>query len=179
MIATLEELQEYTGMVAQEDAAMPSIYLAAAQDVVVSYLGYNPEQATYVERLSGSGLRRQRLGSKPIGDIQTVSIDGEEVLLADLYVNEEFLCFIDSSRTFPRGDENVVVEFTAGYVTDELPGIIKLCVLRIAALMATEADGNIGITSKSFGDSGTRTFIQNTKYERYLEPLNRYRISRL
>jgi hypothetical protein len=53
--------------------------------------------------------------------------------------------------------------------------LIKNVVLRIASLMLTETSQNIGITSKSFGDSGTRTFINNTDYSKYLLPIAAYK----
>lgn len=78
-----------------------------------------------------------------------------------------------------------VVEAYLGYLLStkyegsqlpDLPGIIKLTILRIAALMQTECDGNIGITSKSFGDSGNnRTFVRTTDYDPYLQQISNYR----
>jgi hypothetical protein len=54
--------------------------------------------------------------------------------------------------------------------------LIKNVVLRIASLMLTETGQNIGITSKAFGDSGTRTFINNTDYAKYLVPIAQYKL---
>jgi hypothetical protein len=52
--------------------------------------------------------------------------------------------------------------------TSNIPDIIKLTVLRIAALLQSESDSNIGVTSKSFADSGTRTFVNYTNFDKYL-----------
>jgi hypothetical protein len=60
--------------------------------------------------------------------------------------------------------------------SDEPAYLIKNVVLRIASLMLTETGQNIGVTSKSFGDSGTRTFINNTDYARYLLPIAQYKV---
>jgi len=57
--------------------------------------------------------------------------------------------------------------------------IIKLTVMRIAAILQTESDSNIGITSKSFGDSGSRTFINTTNFDKYLIQLSQYRVIRI
>jgi hypothetical protein len=54
--------------------------------------------------------------------------------------------------------------------------LIKNVVLRIASLMLTETGQNIGITSKSFGDSGTRAYLNNTEYAKYLLPIARYKL---
>jgi hypothetical protein len=58
----------------------------------------------------------------------------------------------------------------------DMPAIFKQTALRIAALLLTEADNNIGITSKQFGDSGSRTFINYTNFDKYLSPLSKYKL---
>jgi hypothetical protein len=63
--------------------------------------------------------------------------------------------------------------------TSNIPDIIKLTVLRIAALLQSESDSNIGVTSKSFADSGTRTFVNTVDYSRYLIQLSNYRLLRI
>jgi hypothetical protein len=57
-----------------------------------------------------------------------------------------------------------------------MPKIITMTVLRIAAILVSESSNNIGVTSKFFGDSGTRTFINYTNFDKYLTPLSTYRI---
>jgi len=61
----------------------------------------------------------------------------------------------------------------------KFPEILKLTIMRIAALLQSEADGNIGVTSKSFGDSGTRTFINLVNFDKYLIPISKWRIIRI
>jgi hypothetical protein len=60
--------------------------------------------------------------------------------------------------------------------TMAVPSVFKQTILRIAALLLSEADSNIGVTSKSFGDSGTRTFINFTNFDKYLQVLSKYRL---
>jgi len=61
----------------------------------------------------------------------------------------------------------------------EIPEIIKLTVMRIGAILQTESDSNIGVTSKSFGESGARTFINTTNFDKYLIQISQYRIIRI
>jgi len=68
--------------------------------------------------------------------------------------------------------ENVNIE-------TEIPEIIKLTIMRIGALLLSESDSNIGVTSKSFSDSGTRTFINTVNYDKYLIQISQYRIIRI
>jgi hypothetical protein len=58
----------------------------------------------------------------------------------------------------------------------DMPAIFKQTALRIAALLAMEANENIGVTSKQFGDSGSRTFINYTNFDKYLSPLSKYKL---
>ncbi len=66
--------------------------------------------------------------------------------------------------------ENVVEDYLGKALIDfeVVPGIVKLTILRIASLMESESGGNIGVTSKQFGESGTRTFVKTTDYSPYL-----------
>jgi len=61
----------------------------------------------------------------------------------------------------------------------EMPEVIKMTIMRIAALLQTEADGNIGVTSKSFGDSGTRTFLNTVNFDKYLIQISKYKLIRI
>jgi hypothetical protein len=88
-------------------------------------------------------------------------------------------------RYFHAEKRNIKVKYDAGWGTiindDEknseyLPGIIKMTVLRIASLLQNESDSNIGITSKSFADSGTRTFINYTNFDKYLIQISNYKL---
>jgi len=77
--------------------------------------------------------------------------------------------------------ENYLLNPITGLIEEviEIPEIIKLTIMRIAAILQTEGDSNIGITSKSFGDSGTRTFINTTNFDKYLIQISNYRKIRI
>jgi hypothetical protein len=57
-----------------------------------------------------------------------------------------------------------------------MPKTIYLTIMRIAALLQSESDSNIGVTSKSFADSGTRTFMNFTNFDKYLVQLSAYKL---
>ena len=63
--------------------------------------------------------------------------------------------------------------------TNKTPSEIILTILRIAALLESESNQNIGVTSKSFGDSGSRTFVNYTSFQKYLFPISHYRLKRI
>lgn len=55
--------------------------------------------------------------------------------------------------------------------SDSIPAVVVLSVMRIATLMLSETNGNIGLTGRSFADN-SRTFINYSNYRKYLQPLD-------
>lgn len=53
--------------------------------------------------------------------------------------------------------------------------LIKKVCLEIATLIQMEEKNNIGINSKSFGESGSRSFLNIVDYSKYLIQLNAYK----
>jgi len=68
---------------------------------------------------------------------------------------------------------------TLGKSDAALPVVIKNTILRIAALLHTESQNNIGVTSKSFADSGSRTFVSFTNFKKYLSPISGHKLIRI
>jgi hypothetical protein len=75
-------------------------------------------------------------------------------------------------NTISGGDASSI----GSIIEKPVPAIFKQTALRISSLLLTEADNNIGITSKQFGDSGSRTFINYTNFDKYLLPLSKYKL---
>jgi hypothetical protein len=67
-------------------------------------------------------------------------------------------------------------EAAGALIVPQMPKIITMTVLRIASILESESNSNIGVTSKSFGDSGSRSFINYTNFDKYLLPINGYRL---
>jgi len=172
MICTIEQLQKYSGVYTDEENKTQEMYLGAAENIVENYLGYYPILKSYKKVLSGSGFSDLRIGAKPIISLERVVIDGiEQDLNNYIFDDDSVICKHD---IFPKGRKNICIDFIAGYET--VPELIKLTILRIAALLMCESDSNIGITSKSFGDSGTRVFQNYTNFDKYLLPISCYKL---
>jgi len=62
---------------------------------------------------------------------------------------------------------------------NNIPAEIVLTILRIAALLESESNQNIGITGKTFAESGGRTFTNYTNFNKFLFPISRYRLKRV
>ena len=59
---------------------------------------------------------------------------------------------------------------------EEIPQLVRHTVYRIAALLQKEGGGNLGIGSKSFGESGSTSFLNVVNYEAYLKPLSEIKL---
>lgn len=73
-----------------------------------------------------------------------------------------------------------IIEDYLGYTLDNyttsIPVIIQQTLFRIASLLQQEGAGNIGINNKSFGDSGSRSFLNIVDYSKYLAQLSEYKL---
>lgn len=167
MVITKEELQGYTGVEFETGNNIADLFIGASQNIVENYLGYEVESKEYIKHFELHSSNVIKVGVKNITAVKEITIDG--VLVEDYYIDDEKIILKQ-----PVISDNIIVKFTAGFSTD-LPQIIKLTVLRIAALLQTESNNNIGISGKSFMD-GSRTFISYTNYDKYLIACSKYKL---
>ena len=172
MIATVDELAQYSGVHTDDDGKSATLYLQAASDILSSYLGYNPESAEYTKIFTGTGFQDIRAGVKPITALKSIKIDGAEKNTDDFLLFDDSIYF--KAGVFPAGAK-VLVEFQAGFDAEKIPAIMKMTVLRIAALLQLESDSNIGVSSRSFADS-SRTFLNTVNYDKYLIQCSCYKL---
>jgi len=165
------DLKAYTKVIPgnTDEGNLLDTYCSAACNIVTSYLGYNPVSSDYTKVLDGSGKNYLVVPSLPVTKVNSLMIDGNTANIANISFDGQF---IYRPEIFNKGDRNIIINYTAGY--DIIPGIMSITALRIAALLQTESSGNIGVTSRSFGDDGSRSFYK-TKFDDYLEPLVGYR----
>jgi hypothetical protein len=170
---TVDDFKQYSGVF--DDNAELQVYIDSAEQIVENYLGYSVLEKTYNDVLSGKGTSLLQLKARPITDITSILIDDGPVDLSNiLYDKDEFITY--KNNIFPCGNYNVEAEYTAGYALADIPELIKMTVMRIASLLQTESNQNIGVTSKSFADSGTRTFVNYTNFDKYLIQASKYKL---
>jgi hypothetical protein len=178
---SIVELQKYSNVFSEN--SLQQSYIDSAENIVNNYLGYSPTLHNYTYFCMGNGTHELQLKAKPVATIINIEINGEPIPLSDFYNNtgSEFIYY---NKIFPRNSK-IKAEYDAGWgitVDDDeansayLPEIIKMTVLRIATMLQAESDSNIAVSSKSFGDSGTRTFINYTDYSKYLLPISIYKL---
>ena len=167
MIVTTEELEGFTGVQFESGNNIAELLIGAAQNIVENYLGYEIESKEYTKHFSLHNSNIIKCGVKNISNVAEITVDG--TLVENYYIDDDKIILKQ-----PVISDNIIVKFTAGFATD-LPQIIKLTVLRIAALLQTESNNNIGISGKSFMD-GSRTFISFTNYDKYLIACSKYKL---
>ena len=172
---TIEQFNQYTGNFEEDTQNLKRTYLDAAERVVINYLGYEPWVKEYDEFFSGIEDYKLYLNAKNVSNVSFVSVNGCPIDVATLDFKDEYIFDRCRNKVFKLGVDNIHVLYTAGF--NEIPELILLSVMRIAALMLAEEGGNIGITGKSMGDN-SRTFINYQNYDKYLRPLDAYRVVR-
>ena len=169
MIITKEELEGFTGVQFESGNNIADLFIGAAQNIVENYLGYEIESKEYTKHFALHSSNIIKAGVKNITAVKEITIDG--TLVEDYYIDEDKIILKN-----PVISDNIIVTFTAGF-SEDLPQIIKLTVLRIAALLQTESNNNIGISGKSFMD-GSRTFTNFTNFSKYLDACSKYKLIR-
>ena len=147
-------------------------YLKTATQIVEKYLGYPLHRKHHKQTIHLTNPTDHiYLNASPICSVDEVFVDGCPIDLTMIDISSDCLSTFDGSEPF-KG--RVDVSFCAGFPFDELPPLIEQTILRIASLLWSEQDGNIGVTSKSFAD-GSRNFVSYTNYRKYLQEIDDYR----
>ena len=167
MVVTKEELLGYSGIEFESGNNIAELFIGAAQNIVENYLGYEIESKEYTKHFALHSSNVIKAGVKNITVVSEITIDG--TLVEDYYIDDDKIILKQ-----PVISDNIIITFTAGF-SEDLPQIIKLTVLRIAALLQTESNNNIGISGKSFMD-GSRTFTNFTNYDKYLIACSKYKL---
>lgn len=180
MIVNLDLFNSYTGNYEDNESAiiLKEAFLSSAEDIIKGYLGYDPIEKDYVDILiSGEGSKKLYLPARPITSLSSISINRKLIDIERFNFSEDFIYYKGYTSTFEKGRDNILLSFKAGWSLSIVPSVIKLSILRIATLMLSETNGNIGLTGKSFSDN-SRTFINYSNYRKYLQPLDTIRIIR-
>lgn len=177
MIVTVSEFDTYTNHYEDDPKVveMKKQMLLAAQEVVADYIGFKLESETRTDYISGIGNNHLFLFAYPITGVTSVEVNGSLVTDYTIY-RSRYL--IKTEGVWAEGVNNIKVTYTAGWTPEDTPSTIRMTILQIASLLLEEANGNIGVTGKSFAEN-SRSFINYTNYDKWLKKLDPFRILRL
>lgn len=174
-LITLEEFRKYNNYYEEDTDDMCSSFIEAAEDMVIDYLGYDPNINDYVEEDIGIGGSKLYTRVTPIQGFSYITSKEQDIDFSDIAYNSKYIYSRSNSNVFKEG-RSYLVAYSAGY--KKIPQVIKLAVLRISSLMLAESNGNIGLSGKSNPDQ-SRTFISYANYDKYLKPLVNLRSVRI
>ena len=153
--------------------ALKMQYLISAREIVESYLGYKLAIHDVTEYHVFTGSNDLYLRECPPQEIYSLKINGE--YLPPMYYSLRGDHVRINDCHIHRGE--VEIQYCAGFRT--IPDLITQTILRLGALLKTEASGNIGLTSKSYGNEGSRSYVNFTSFEKYLQPLYPFKTIKL
>lgn len=132
-----------------DDALLTRLVTSASQ-FIQAWLGRTIAETAYTETRNGAGGTRLFLRNRPVVSVASLTVDGVAVAAAAGPGQPGYL-FDDSSAyltgyAFTRGQQNVVIAYTAGYAATP-PELEQACI-ELVALRYKERD-RIGQVSKN------------------------------
>ena len=109
LLATIKDLQDFTGVYEQEESSQSELFLGAASDIIKNYLGYDPALQNYKKSFNGNGQNYLRLETKPIQKINEIEINGIVEPLEDFHFDDDTLIY--KNGVFPEAIKNVCIDF--------------------------------------------------------------------
>jgi hypothetical protein len=153
-LTTLDSLKAWLAIPSARtaDDALLARLITAASAYIESWLGRRLGLAAYTETRDGTGGQRLAFMNAPVQLVDAVMVDGVAIQpssgapQAGYLYDDRFVTLI--GRRFTRGESNVVLAYTAGFVS--IPPEIEQACIELAALRYRERD-HIGQSSKGLG----------------------------
>lgn len=159
-----------------EDAiALKKQYLITAKQYVEQFLGYVLDTHEVTETHVFVNSRDIYLREFPIMECYSVRIHGQYVP-APLYSLRGDHVRLETSCCIHEGEE-IEIQYVAGY--RKIPDLIETTIFRLAALLKSEANGDIALTSKSYGTDGSRSFYNYQNWDKFMAPLYPFKTIKL
>jgi hypothetical protein len=137
MIASIAMFDTYSGNFedSPEAVQLKGSFLCTAEDIVASYLGFDPKQQAYTDVVaSGTGSRRLYLPCRNIQSVESLIMGTAPIDTSLVVPHDDHIRFMDHATKFPVGEDNIIVSYTAGWEAGQMPSVIVVSILRIATL---------------------------------------------
>ncbi|PKL27199.1 MAG: hypothetical protein CVV46_13010 [Spirochaetae bacterium HGW-Spirochaetae-2] len=149
MIASIAMFNTYSGNYedSPEAVELKGAFLSTAEDIVASYLGFDPKQRDYADIVcSGTGSRRLYLPCRNIQTVESLIMGTTPIDTTLVAPCDDHIRFVDHTTKFPIGEDNIRLSYTAGWEIEQMPS------------------------------DNSRTFVNYSNYRKYLQPLDSLRI---
>lgn len=140
-----------------------------AQDIIEEYVAYPLDEADYI--FSDIAVYDYYIkADAPITEVTLCKVDDE--VYTDYKIKGPYLYFKDKIR-----NKDIYLEYKGGFV--EVPSVFKIVCCKIATLLLMEAGERIGVTGTTLSDGMAHQYVSYTNYNKHLQILNKYRISKI
>jgi hypothetical protein len=156
-LATLADVRSWLNFTATNTANDGDLarLITACSLFMLRYMQRDIIQQTYTDTFNGNGGAVQVLRRGPVVRVKSVTVNGQP-LDTSTYVCDDFAVYLQRG-TFPRGLQNVVVSYVAGY--DTVPVDLQQACIETVALRWRERD-RIGQSSKGLqGETTTFSLV--------------------
>ena len=133
MIASIAMFNTYSGNYedSPEAVQLKGAFLCTAEDIVTSYLGFDPKQQEYTDVVaSGSGSRRLYLPCRNVQSVESLIMGTTPIDTTLVAPCDDHIRFVDHTTKFPVGEDNIRLSYTAGWEIEQIPSVIVVSILR-------------------------------------------------
>lgn len=175
-LTTLATVKEWLSITDSSKDALLTRLISAASDFIQTWLNRTLASASYTDTLDGAGGRTLLLGNYPITAVSSVYVDGVSIpqstsVAMSGWTYDATRIVLRGGYRFTRDLQNVVVSYTAGYVTT--PKEVEQSCIELIARRYKERD-RIGVSSKTLAGE-TVTFSQKDMSDAIKTTLTQYR----
>ena len=160
-----------------QDQKLISLLIKAVSAAVQKYCNRIFIRASYTETHDGDGTVDILVKNPPINSITQITED-DVVVTSSWYVfyDDEGCIKRKDSGVWAKGIQNIVVQYSGGWLQKSLPEDLKWACLQWLNLMwKRKEDSRVGVSSWNFGDQST-TYITEEMTPEIKAVLDRYRI---
>lgn len=175
-LTTLAKVKQFLDVKNVDDDALITRLILSASEVIYNYLNRSILTAAYTEKYAGYGNPTLMLRQGPVTAVASLSVGGQVVLPSSngittgFVFNETSIHYVGGS--FPRGFDNVVVTYTAGYAA--IPEAVEEACIDWVSLRYRERS-RIGKNSDSLAQGGSTTYSKEPLSPKTLSLLAFYR----
>jgi hypothetical protein len=152
-----------------------ALAVAAVCEMIEDYCGRHFDSAERTETLDGNGKDELYLAEYPITLVDSVTIDGtaitDYVALTQSLYREDL---------FTAGRRNIVVVYTAGYESADMPSLLKLTAMQMTSDLLSASSRDAALRGETFADGYAYQLAQSSGapvelIQFYETTLSRYR----
>lgn len=152
-LTTLANVKQWVNVSGTGDDGLLTRLITSVSNFIQTWLNRTMASVAYTETYDGSGGVRQMTVNFPVTAVSSVTVDGSAIpqstgVTVPGYTFDLYGLVMRGSYRFARGQQNVVISYTAGYAT--LPVEIEQAAIELVSLRYAERR-RPGVSSQNIG----------------------------